>query len=170
MPKLTNHYYIGQTPSPPALVLIFMQTRHLHFAALQRLNGELDLVMLLEYFDESLVLLKKTMCWNFEDIIYHSCKVHTKYQPPITNQMRDIITELSPTDIRLYNFFNDTFWRRVANYDGDFEADLAKLRSVQNAANVNCQKDQEGEFCHELQSDVADLNNMVYEEQLKWLC
>ncbi|XP_070545849.1 galactosylceramide sulfotransferase-like [Ptychodera flava] len=139
-------------------------------AALERLNGELDLVMLLEYFDESLVLLKKTMCWNFEDVIYNSCKVHTKYQPPINNQMRDIITELSPADIRLYNFFNNTFWRRVANYDSDFEADLAKLRSVQNAAKVRCQKDRDRDFCHRLQSDVAELNNKVYEEQMKWLC
>ncbi|XP_070546278.1 galactosylceramide sulfotransferase-like [Ptychodera flava] len=139
-------------------------------AALQRLNDELDLVMLLEYFDESLVLLKKTMCWNFEDIIYHPCKVHTEYQPPMTNQMRDIITKVSRADIRLYNIFNKTFWKRVANYDGDFEADLAKFRSVQKAAKVRCQKNEDQEFCHKLQSDVCGLNKIVYEEQMKWLC
>ncbi|XP_070546323.1 galactosylceramide sulfotransferase-like [Ptychodera flava] len=139
-------------------------------AALERLNGELDLVMLLEYFDESLVLLKKTMCWDFEDIIYHPCKVHTEYQPPMTDRLRDIITKVSRADIRLYSFFNKTFWERVANYDGDFEADLAKLRSVQKAAKVRCQKIQDHEFCQKLQSDVFDLNKIVYEEQMKWLC
>ena len=31
---------------------------------------EFDLVMLMEYFDESLVLLKRRFCWKMEDVLY----------------------------------------------------------------------------------------------------
>ncbi|XP_033117393.1 galactosylceramide sulfotransferase-like [Anneissia japonica] len=35
---------------------------------IKRLDNELDLVMITEYFDESLLLLKQKLCWEFEDI------------------------------------------------------------------------------------------------------
>ncbi|XP_070574692.1 galactosylceramide sulfotransferase-like [Ptychodera flava] len=138
--------------------------------ALHRLNKELDLVMIMEYFDESLVLLKKAMCWDFEDIIYHPCKVHSEYQPPMTDEMRDIINQLSDADIRLYDYFNKTFWERVDNYDGDFEADLSKFRSIQNAASTRCERNQKNDFCFKLHSDVTELKNIIYKNQLKWMC
>ena len=34
------------------------------------LQQEFDLVMVMEYFDESLVLLKRRFCWKIEDILY----------------------------------------------------------------------------------------------------
>ncbi|XP_033117395.1 galactosylceramide sulfotransferase-like [Anneissia japonica] len=37
---------------------------------IKRLDNELDLVMITEYFDESLLLLKKKLCWEFKDILY----------------------------------------------------------------------------------------------------
>ncbi|XP_070539578.1 galactosylceramide sulfotransferase-like [Ptychodera flava] len=138
--------------------------------ALHRLNRELDLVMIMEYFDESLVLLKKAMCWDFEDIIYHPCKVHAEYQPPTTDEMRDIITQLSHADIRLYDYFNKTFWRRVDNYDGDFKADLSKFRSMQDAARARCERNQKNDFCFKLHSDVRDFKQLLYKKQLKWMC
>ena len=38
---------------------------YIHF-----LQQEFDLVMLMEYFDESLVLLKRRLCWKIEKILY----------------------------------------------------------------------------------------------------
>uniref|UniRef100_A0ABM0MJJ7 Galactosylceramide sulfotransferase-like n=1 Tax=Saccoglossus kowalevskii TaxID=10224 RepID=A0ABM0MJJ7_SACKO len=35
---------------------------------IMRLDKEFDLVLILEYFDESLILLKNLLCWSFEDI------------------------------------------------------------------------------------------------------
>lgn len=34
------------------------------------LGKEFDLVMIMEYFDESLVLMKRLLCWEIEDILY----------------------------------------------------------------------------------------------------
>ena len=35
-----------------------------------QLRRELDLVMIMEYFEESLVLLKDLMCWDTDDMVY----------------------------------------------------------------------------------------------------
>ena len=42
------------------------------------------LVMIREYFDESLILLKRKLCWDLKDIIYYPLKIGT--QTPRTKQ------------------------------------------------------------------------------------
>jgi hypothetical protein len=39
---------------------------------LQKLKASFHLVLLQEYFDESLILLKRHTCWSFKDVIYIS--------------------------------------------------------------------------------------------------
>ena len=40
-------------------------TKYINF-----LNKEFDLVMIMEYFDESLILLKRLLCWEIDDILH----------------------------------------------------------------------------------------------------
>ena len=42
---------------------------------IQELDQQLDLVLILEYFDESLVLMKRLLCWDLEDLVYIKQKV-----------------------------------------------------------------------------------------------
>jgi hypothetical protein len=35
------------------------------------------LVMITEYMDESLVILKRTMCWSIDDVAYYALKVNS---------------------------------------------------------------------------------------------
>ncbi len=44
----------------------------------QNLEPFFTLVLIKKYFDESLVLLRRTLCWDLEDIIYCSLKMSTK--------------------------------------------------------------------------------------------
>eukprot|EP00058_Branchiostoma_floridae_P026486 XP_002611977.1 hypothetical protein BRAFLDRAFT_91863 [Branchiostoma floridae] len=58
-----------------------------------RLEREFRLVLILEYLDESLVLLKRYMCWDIEDILYKP-KIHPgsgmshfcRWRPPFAGQ------------------------------------------------------------------------------------
>lgn len=34
------------------------------------LAEKIDLVLIMEYFDESLVLLKRELCWDLDDVVY----------------------------------------------------------------------------------------------------
>ncbi|XP_077995045.1 galactosylceramide sulfotransferase-like [Glandiceps talaboti] len=137
---------------------------------IKQLDSELDLVMLTEYFDESLVLLKKMMCWDFEDVVYHSFKVHTKEQPPITPEMRNIMQTLVRPDIKLYEHFNNTFWDNVRNYDGDFTADLIQFRSIQRKISLECEEELDSDYCKLLYTDDVPMVNAMFEKQLKWIC
>ena len=37
---------------------------------IDELEEKIDLVLIMEYFDESLVLLKRELCWDLDDVVY----------------------------------------------------------------------------------------------------
>ncbi|XP_077977416.1 galactosylceramide sulfotransferase-like [Glandiceps talaboti] len=140
--------------------------------SIRNLDRELDLVMLTEYYDESLVLLRKMMCWEYEDMVIRRQRVRKEVRLPITPDMETIVKEQSPLDVALYEYFNKTFWEKVKRYDGDFEEDLAKLRSVQNEVDVQCQEQQESksDYCGMLGKGTINSAHVVINKQRKWDC
>ncbi|XP_070565525.1 galactosylceramide sulfotransferase-like [Ptychodera flava] len=137
---------------------------------IQQLDRELDLVLLTEYYDESLILLKKLMCWEFEDIVYHSQKIYKNPLPPITSKMKSIVDKISIADLQLYNHFNKTFWEKVKNYDGDFEADLAEFRNIKKKVTEKCENAPTSQYCNLLFMDTLPTTRLIYDKQLKFLC
>ncbi|XP_072173252.1 LOW QUALITY PROTEIN: galactosylceramide sulfotransferase-like [Diadema setosum] len=77
-------------------------------------SRDFDLVMMTEYFPESLILLKDIMCWDFEDIAYFKMNARSKSQiPKISETMVKQIREWNKGDSLLYDHFNRTFWEKV---------------------------------------------------------
>ncbi|XP_013384887.1 galactose-3-O-sulfotransferase 2-like [Lingula anatina] len=81
-----------------------------------------SLVMIAEYFDESLILLKYLLNWSFHDIVYFRQnarkKTDDKTEIISLNRTRNIqITHGG--DMKLYDHFNKTFWRRVHTFGVD---------------------------------------------------
>ncbi|XP_033095834.1 galactose-3-O-sulfotransferase 3-like [Anneissia japonica] len=106
---------------------------------LKQLEFEIDLVMINEYFDESLILLKKTLCWQFDDILYLSKKVRSKSnQAVLTSTLKEKIRSWNSADVLLYEHFNQTFWRRISEYGNTFFDDLNKFRKMKVASNEKC--------------------------------
>ncbi|XP_077985227.1 galactosylceramide sulfotransferase-like [Glandiceps talaboti] len=139
-------------------------------AKIKQLDKELDLVLLTDYYDESLLLLKKMMCWDFEDILYHAFKVHKKEQPPVTPEMSKILKRLMRPDTKLYEHFNNTFWDKVRHYDGDFTADLIKFRSMKEELGLKCEQEEQSDYCKLVHTDDVAMVHMVLERQSKWIC
>ncbi len=142
--------------------------------AIQRLDKELDLVMIKEYFDESLILLKKTLCLQYEDIVYIPSNIRNATQrrviPP---QIRQRITVWNSADMLMYNHFNRTFWDRVNNYGPTFYTDLKVFRELNRNVTREC-ADEEVKFsatfpaisCANLRKLETD-NNKVIREMTK---
>ncbi|XP_070576254.1 galactose-3-O-sulfotransferase 3-like [Ptychodera flava] len=149
---------------------ILQSERALLMDSIKKIDQEFDLVMLTEYFDESLILLRKLMCWDFEDILYYSQKVHKTALPTVTIAMKNIIDKLSTVDIQLYNHFNTTFWKRVRNYEGDFEADLTKFRKLKRNVTDKCELERKSDFCNLFIMDDYPITKVTYERQLEWMC
>ena len=94
------------------------------------LNSEFDLVMIMDYFDESLVLLKRLLCWQIDDIL--SIKVNERLEKEKATYLSDRIQEnvkrWSKADVLLFNYFNATFWRKVEMEGSGFYEDLSAFR------------------------------------------
>ncbi|XP_006815160.1 galactosylceramide sulfotransferase-like [Saccoglossus kowalevskii] len=92
-------------------------------ATILKLDKEFDLVLIAEYFDESLLLLKRILRWSFDDILY-LVKNQRMHRETITHEFRQQIYQWSRADVLLYQYFNETLWRRVQQYGPQFEDDL----------------------------------------------
>ncbi|KAI8521286.1 Galactose-3-O-sulfotransferase [Branchiostoma belcheri] len=83
-------------------------------AFVQSIDNDFDLVMLTEYFDESLVLLKRLMCWTIPDILYiKSTNIQRRKLQDISPELKQKHKEWSYVDYALYDHFNKSFWKRA---------------------------------------------------------
>ncbi|XP_006821453.1 galactosylceramide sulfotransferase-like [Saccoglossus kowalevskii] len=104
---------------------------------IHKLNNEFDLVLITEYFEESLILLKKLLCWEFEDIIYLA-KNRRLERDEITDEIRQQIYDWSRADFLLYRYFNNTLWKKIREYGSGFKDELQKFRSYLKGTHDTC--------------------------------
>ena len=71
-------------------------------------ESEFDLVLLVERFDESLVVMKDILCWDLQDIMYlKQNEREAKFKSNIvTPESRLILQQWMWSDYQLYNYFN----------------------------------------------------------------
>lgn len=109
-------------------------------AYIETLDKNFALIMIMEYFHESLVLLKRLMCWSMEDILYHMINVGTyanKFHKPEPEDLA-ILQKWSHVDFLLYDHFNKTFWTKVKEQGDDFFPELAVYNSLQSRVTDYC--------------------------------
>ncbi|KAK0155043.1 Galactosylceramide sulfotransferase [Merluccius polli] len=89
-----------------------------------------QLVMLVEHFEESLILLKDALCWEMDDVIFFKLNARkgstvSKLNP----ELRAKALRWNAIDWKLYQHFNSTFWRKVDAYGRERMAeDVEELR------------------------------------------
>ncbi|XP_071959430.1 galactosylceramide sulfotransferase-like [Antedon mediterranea] len=96
---------------------------------IKRLDNEFDLVMITEYFDESLLILKKMLCWEFTDILYLPRNQRSE-RVPLSNNVRKKIMEWNSLDTQLYQYFLKRLQDHINNYGPSFQADLVAFRRM----------------------------------------
>uniref|UniRef100_A0A8C6Y9U0 Galactose-3-O-sulfotransferase 1 n=1 Tax=Naja naja TaxID=35670 RepID=A0A8C6Y9U0_NAJNA len=96
---------------------------------IREIDRRFHLVMLLEYFDESLVLLKDLLCWELEDILYFKLNARKgSTVSKLTDELYQKATVWNLLDAKLYRYFNATFWRKVEVYGmARMAKDVARL-------------------------------------------
>lgn len=97
---------------------------------IQELSRRFDFVLLMEYFEESLILLKDMLCWTTEDVLYFKLNVRKKSSVShLSPEMRAKALRWNGADWKLYQHFNATFWNRVEAFGRDrMERELKELR------------------------------------------
>ena len=94
------------------------------------LDKEFDLVMITDYFDESVVLLKRLLCWELDDILYFKSNERQDKERAggLSDQVKDNIKRWNAADELLFQYFNRTFWHKIEMEGKGFYDDLAAFR------------------------------------------
>ncbi|XP_053537578.1 galactose-3-O-sulfotransferase 3 isoform X2 [Ictalurus punctatus] len=73
-----------------------------------------SLVMIAEYFDESLVLLRHLLSWDLEDVLYFKQNMRmASSKGNLSEAQLQKIREWNSIDAALYDHFNASLWRRL---------------------------------------------------------
>ncbi len=102
---------------------------------LKQLEQDFALVMIVEYFDESLVLLRRLMCWSLKDILYKHRNQGAYTATPTSNQSvysqnREIYRNWSRVDHALYSHFLKIFEEKVQAQGPDFHREVIYFKKL----------------------------------------
>ncbi|XP_058270539.1 galactose-3-O-sulfotransferase 2 isoform X2 [Hemibagrus wyckioides] len=83
-------------------------------AIISAVEREFHLILISEYFDESMVLLRHALCWTLEDVMSFRLNSRSdKSRKSLSAEMIEKVKKWSSLDWRLYQHFNTSFWRRI---------------------------------------------------------
>ncbi|NXX46946.1 G3ST4 sulfotransferase, partial [Tricholaema leucomelas] len=109
-------------------------------AALAGLDRDFELVLLAEHFDESLVLLRRALCWPEEAVLAFA---HNGRPPGATPRVSPAQAERlrawNDLDWALYTHLNRTFWRRAEAFGAArLREEVTRLRQRRAAMARRC--------------------------------
>ena len=104
-----------------------------------KIDRDFELVLIMEYFDECLILLKKAFCWTMQDILY--VKFNQRKNKPklkLDEKVKQNILNWNKADAMLYDYFNKTLWRKIKAYGASFSDDLKEFRRLNSEMQESC--------------------------------
>ena len=101
------------------------------------IDRNFKLILILEHLEESLVLMKRYFCWDLKDILYLHLNMGVKTPPPTVDQV-NMHKNYSAKDYRLYDYFNQTLWKKIARESSDFNDEVIHFKSIQKQVQTFC--------------------------------
>ncbi|OWF46198.1 galactosylceramide sulfotransferase-like [Mizuhopecten yessoensis] len=108
-------------------------------AYVDTIRRDFDFIMLLEYFDESLIYLKRKLCWSYKDILYYpknSRWNNNKYALSVLDLAR--LRTWNSADYILYEELHSEFWRKIQNAGADFYDEVLHFKRITEAVRLYC--------------------------------
>lgn len=105
---------------------------------ISKLAREFDVVLITEHFDESLLLMKKELCWDIEDILYFPKNIRFKKSEPLPPEIQTSIREWNFADLQLFEHFNRTLWTKIRRHGPSFETELVEFKSYLKELGRRC--------------------------------
>ncbi|XP_061684442.1 galactose-3-O-sulfotransferase 2 [Syngnathoides biaculeatus] len=145
---LNNHYAhnimafdFGFNNNVSAAIEDFEERTNRYIAAVEQ---DFQLILISEYFEESMILLKHSLCWSFDDVV--SFKLNSRNERtrhsllPMTAEK---IKRWNALDWRIYTHFNRTFWHKVDTLIGreQMKVEVAHLKRLQAKLANTCLAD-----------------------------
>ena len=99
---------------------------------IKKLDKEFQIVLIAEYFDESIVLLRRMFNWNMKDILYRNLHIRgwdRKITLPRPRD-RELFRKWASIDYSLYDFFFKRLWRQIHLAGADFHEEVLYFKQV----------------------------------------
>ncbi|XP_027517543.1 galactose-3-O-sulfotransferase 2-like isoform X1 [Corapipo altera] len=78
------------------------------------IEASFDFVLISEYFDESMVLLKEMLCWDLDSVVSFPLNTRdSSTKSSLSDSIVEKIKEWNRLDWEIYTHFNRTFWERI---------------------------------------------------------
>ena len=105
------------------------------------ISKEFDAVVILEYFDESLVVLRRKLCWDLSDILYLplNVKSYSHKTFSLNSSFIKTLRNWNLVDFKLYETFNETLWKTIAAYPRDFEEEVTFYKAQKRRICTFCE-------------------------------
>lgn len=109
---------------------------------LRSISRLIDVPLVLEHFDESLVLMRRLLAWSIKDILYlvQNKSVYSKhhgYDPQLVQNVRN----WKHVDTLIYRLLNRTLWWHIGHYDSeDFRGEVQNFQDVLREVTGMCDK------------------------------
>uniref|UniRef100_A0A3Q3WHN7 Uncharacterized protein n=1 Tax=Mola mola TaxID=94237 RepID=A0A3Q3WHN7_MOLML len=109
-------------------------------ASLAGVENVFSLVMIAEYFDESLVVLRHLLSWDLNDILYFKLNMRNEnVKTNLTPGLVSAIRSWNSLDARLYDYFNASLWRQISTHGQTCVArEVQALRQAQEKLMKSC--------------------------------
>eukprot|EP00058_Branchiostoma_floridae_P013187 XP_002598675.1 hypothetical protein BRAFLDRAFT_118381 [Branchiostoma floridae] len=113
------------------------------------LEADFTTMLILEHLDESLVLLRRLMCWEVRDVLYdvapkNSRNYSYKKYVPTAEELANL-RRWKAVDYLLYDTFNASLWRKIAAQGPDFYNELRYFKEVNKRVSTYCHDRKKGE-------------------------
>ncbi|KAM3930970.1 galactose-3-O-sulfotransferase 2-like [Leptodactylus fuscus] len=89
-----------------------------------------NLILIAEYFDVSLILLKDALCWSFDDVLSFPLNSRNATRRKVlSEETQENVKTWNQLDWQLYVYFNKSFWEKVDAFGRDrMQREVQELR------------------------------------------
>jgi hypothetical protein len=106
----------------------------------KKLDKEFHLVIISEFFDESIVLLRRMFNWSLKDILYR--RLHTRgWDRKLTlpkPRDRKLYRRYAFADYAIYDFFYKRLWKQAIQAGEDFFGEVLHFKQVRDEVDDFC--------------------------------
>ncbi|XP_028646568.1 galactose-3-O-sulfotransferase 2-like [Erpetoichthys calabaricus] len=97
-------------------------------------------ILLADYFDQSMVLLRDALCWSLDDVVTFRHNARTNAKPKcLSPAQEEQLKKWNALDWYLYQSFNTTFWKKVERF--------GKLRMDKEVAILQARREELQNLC-----------------------
>lgn len=115
-----------------------LESKHFHDTRkirefIEMLDKDFKLILISEYFDESLVLLRRHLCWTMKDIISFRMNVnHNHYNYSFSVEEFSLHRNQTTADYMIYEHYIKLFWKKIDREGPSFFSELSIFQKVQH--------------------------------------